>query len=116
MQTHPELNLVSYFPDLPEPRVLLTRHRLLDLLVIAVCTLLCGGAGGNDMEDFGCAQLPAQALGNLDASALGKMPDPLDRHFQPHPTRGTPAPLRHHFSGRSAMSPRSMSLGDASVI
>ena len=28
-------------------------HPLLDILVIAVCTLLCGGEGFNDIEDFG---------------------------------------------------------------
>lgn len=57
MRTHSELNLTAYFQDLPDPRVARTReHRLLDLLVIAVCTLLCGGEGFNDMEDFGCAK------------------------------------------------------------
>ena len=54
---HPELNLLSHFQDLPDPRVHRTReHRLLDILVIAVCTLLCGGEGFNDMEDFGRAK------------------------------------------------------------
>ena len=57
MRTHSELNLISHFQDLPDPRVARTReHRLLDLLVIAVCTLLCGGEGFNDMEDFGRAK------------------------------------------------------------
>ena len=57
MRTHPELNLISHFQDLPDPRVRRTRrHRLIDLLVIAVCTLLCGGEGFNDMEDFGRAK------------------------------------------------------------
>ncbi len=31
-------------------------HELIDILVIAVCTLLCGGEGFNDMEDFGKAK------------------------------------------------------------
>lgn len=33
-------------------------HRLLDILVIGICTLLCGGEGFNDMEDFGHAKEP----------------------------------------------------------
>lgn len=32
------------------------RHELIDILVIAICTLLCGGEGFNDMEDFGRAK------------------------------------------------------------
>ena len=57
MRTHPELSLIVHFQDLPDPRVARTRaHRLIDLLVIAVCTLLCGGEGFNDMEDFGEAK------------------------------------------------------------
>ena len=57
MCLHPELSLLTYFQILPDPRVARTReHRLIDLLVIAVCTLLCGGEGFNDMEDFGWAR------------------------------------------------------------
>ncbi len=53
MRTHPRLNLIAHFQDLVEPRVALTReHRLIDLLVIAGCTLLCGGEGFNGMEDL----------------------------------------------------------------
>ena len=57
MQTHPQLSLITHFQDLPDPRVNRTReHRLIDILVISVCTLLCGGEGFNDMEDFGQAK------------------------------------------------------------
>jgi len=57
MHAHPKLSLITHFQDLPDPRVARTRERrLIDLLVIAVCTLLCGGEGFNDMEDFGDAK------------------------------------------------------------
>jgi len=57
MRPHSELSLIVHFQDLPDPRVERTRdHRLIDLLVIAVCTLLCGGEGFNDMADFGEAK------------------------------------------------------------
>jgi predicted transposase YbfD/YdcC len=57
MQTHPTLSLIAHFQDVPDPRVNRTKdHDLIDLLVIAICTLLCGGEGFNDMEDFGHAK------------------------------------------------------------
>jgi predicted transposase YbfD/YdcC len=57
MRTHPELNLLTHFQDLPDPRTARTpEHQLIDILVIAICTLLCGGEGFNDMEDFGEAK------------------------------------------------------------
>lgn len=40
MRTHSALSLIVHFQDLPDPRVARTKeHRLIDLLVIAVCTL-----------------------------------------------------------------------------
>jgi predicted transposase YbfD/YdcC len=57
MQTHPKLSLVEHFENLVDPRVNRTKHHdLIDVLIIAVCTLLCGGEGFNDMEDFGKAK------------------------------------------------------------
>jgi predicted transposase YbfD/YdcC len=53
----PKLSLIEHFQDLPDPRVNRTRaHELIDILVIAVCTLLCAGQSFNDMEDFGRAK------------------------------------------------------------
>jgi predicted transposase YbfD/YdcC len=57
MQKHPTLSLIQHFKDLPDPRVNRTKdHALIDVLVIAVCTLLCGGGSFNDMEEFGKAK------------------------------------------------------------
>jgi hypothetical protein len=57
MQKHPNLSLVEHFKNLVDPRVNRTKdHDLLDVLVIALCTLLCGGESFNDMEDFGKAK------------------------------------------------------------
>jgi hypothetical protein len=51
------LSLVSAFDELPDPRLDRGKeHRLTDLLVIAVCTLLVGGESAYDMEDFGRAR------------------------------------------------------------
>jgi predicted transposase YbfD/YdcC len=57
MQTHHRLNLIEGLQQLPDPRVTArTEHDLVDVLVIALCCLLCGGEGFNDMEDFGMAK------------------------------------------------------------
>lgn len=57
MQKHPKISLIEHFQDLPDPRVNRTKdHDLIDLLVIAICTLLCAGESFNDMEDFGHAK------------------------------------------------------------
>jgi predicted transposase YbfD/YdcC len=57
MQKHPKLSLIEHFKTLPDPRVNRTKdHELIDVLAIAICTLLCAGESFNDMEDFGQAK------------------------------------------------------------
>lgn len=57
MQKHPKLSLIGHFETLSDPRVDRTKdHDLIDVLIIAICTLLCGGESFNDMEDFGYAK------------------------------------------------------------
>jgi predicted transposase YbfD/YdcC len=56
-QSHTKPSLIEHFQHLPDPRVNRTKdHDLIDILVIAICTMLCGGEGFNDMEDFGHAK------------------------------------------------------------
>jgi len=53
----PPASILGCFRDLPDPRVDRTRdHELGDILVIGLCTLLCGGENFADMERFGQAQ------------------------------------------------------------
>ena len=57
MQKHPRLSLIEQLLQLPDPRVRgRCDHDLVDVLMIALCCLLCGGEGFNDMEDFGRAK------------------------------------------------------------
>jgi predicted transposase YbfD/YdcC len=57
MQKHPKLSLIEHFEKLADPRVNRTKdHDLIDVLIIAICTLLCAGESFNDMEDFGQAK------------------------------------------------------------
>ena len=47
-------SIVAHFQTLEDPRLERTKkHNLLDILVIALCTLLTGGEGFQDMELFG---------------------------------------------------------------
>jgi predicted transposase YbfD/YdcC len=47
-------SIVTHFQSLEDPRIARTKkHNLLDILVIALCTLLTGGEGFQDMELFG---------------------------------------------------------------
>lgn len=49
--------LLAHFQDLPDPRRNRTKdHELIDVLVIAICALLCAGESFNDMADFGRAK------------------------------------------------------------
>jgi predicted transposase YbfD/YdcC len=49
--------LVDFLGEVPDPRVDRTReHKLVDILVIGVCCLICQGEGFTDMETFGKAQ------------------------------------------------------------
>jgi hypothetical protein len=57
MNNHPKLSLVEHFQNLPDPRIHRQReHDLVDIMVIAVCPLICVGETFNDMEDFGRAK------------------------------------------------------------
>jgi len=49
--------LLEYLSSIPDPRVNRTKHHeLVDILVIALCTLICGGESFYDMEEFGKAK------------------------------------------------------------
>ena len=51
------ISLLECFEDVPDPRVDRTKsHKLIDILVISICTLLCCGESFNDMEEFGNAK------------------------------------------------------------
>ena len=55
--THPHLSLIEHFKCIADPRVDRTKdHALIEILVIAICALLCAAESFNDMEDFGQAK------------------------------------------------------------
>lgn len=57
MQTHHRLGLFEHLKEIPDPRVVgRCDHELVDVLVIGLCCLLCGGETFGDMADFGRAK------------------------------------------------------------
>src|SRR5579885_1253903 len=53
----PIVSLISILREVPDPRVDRTKeHELTDILVIALCTILCGGESFYDMEEFGAVR------------------------------------------------------------
>ena len=47
-------NIMEYLEEIPDPRVRRRRfHKLADILVIGLCSMLTGGEGFNDMALFG---------------------------------------------------------------
>src|SRR4030095_9614281 len=54
MEKKPSAALLDHFTDLPDPRIARHRwHKLSDILVIAVCAVLCGAESFPAIEDFG---------------------------------------------------------------
>src|SRR5947209_11618814 len=53
----PDLSIARAFADLPDPRVERTRkHALADILVIALCAVICGADTWEEVEAFGRAK------------------------------------------------------------
>ncbi len=53
----PELSFITYFADLPDPRVNRTKkHRLDDILGITLCAVICGADSFEEIERFGEAR------------------------------------------------------------
>ncbi len=47
-------NLETYFGDLPDPRVIgRCSYQLVEIIAIAICAVLSGAEGGEDIEEFG---------------------------------------------------------------
>lgn len=52
-QAGPQATITEYFSGLEDPRRYNRRHKLLDILVIAICGAICGADGWEEIELFG---------------------------------------------------------------
>ena len=51
------ISLVEHFEDLEDPRVERTKfHQLRDIIVIAICAVICGADNWVEIEEFGQAK------------------------------------------------------------
>jgi predicted transposase YbfD/YdcC len=87
-------SILEHFAELPDPRIERTRrHRLQDIVTIAICAVICGAEGWTDMELFGKAKeswfktflelpnsIPSHDTFGRVISALD--PDAFERCFQ----------------------------------
>ena len=73
--------LVEQFAALPDPRVDRTkRHQLLDIVVMAICAVICGAEGWEDRERF--AEVPPRWCETfLELPHGSPSPDPVRRVF-----------------------------------
>jgi predicted transposase YbfD/YdcC len=57
MEENNDESLVGHLSVIPDPRIERSRrHNFLDILVIAVCAVICGAEGWTDIEDFGLSK------------------------------------------------------------
>ena len=57
MKLRPKITLIDHFEKLSDPRVDRTKdHKLIDILVIALCAMICGADNFVPMETYGNSQ------------------------------------------------------------
>jgi predicted transposase YbfD/YdcC len=57
MKIKPKITLAEHFTAMQDPRVERTkRHKLIDIITIAICAVICGAEGWVGIETYGCAQ------------------------------------------------------------
>jgi len=58
MKKVPVHTVFEYFGSMPDPRIDRTKdHKLLDIIVIAICAVICGADGWVGVEEFGKSKL-----------------------------------------------------------
>ena len=57
MKLKPKITIANHFEVIEDPRIERTkRHKLIDILTIAICAVICGAEGWVDIEIYGCAK------------------------------------------------------------
>jgi predicted transposase YbfD/YdcC len=54
MKLKPRITIADHFAEIEDPRVERTRqHKLIDIITIAICAVICGAEGWTDIETYG---------------------------------------------------------------
>ena len=57
MKLAPKLTIAEHFQDVEDPRIERTKaHKLIDIITIAICAVICGADGWVDIENYGNAK------------------------------------------------------------
>ena len=57
MKLKPKITIADHFTEIEDPRVERTRqHKLIDIITIAICAVICGAEGWTDIETYGLAK------------------------------------------------------------
>jgi predicted transposase YbfD/YdcC len=57
MKLKPKITIFDHFSKIEDPRVERTRHhKLIDIITIAICAVICGAEGWTDIETYGLAK------------------------------------------------------------
>ncbi len=57
MKLKPKITIADHFLEMEDPRVDRTkRHKLIDILTIAICAVICGADSWVAIETYGCAK------------------------------------------------------------
>jgi hypothetical protein len=60
MKIKPKITIADHFSMMSDPRIERTkRHKLIDILTIAICAVICGADGWVGIETYGCARANA---------------------------------------------------------
>lgn len=58
MKLKPKISIADHFAQMPDPRVERTRrHKLIDIITIAICAVICGADTWVDIESYGQAKV-----------------------------------------------------------
>ncbi|MCC5661681.1 transposase family protein, partial [Nostoc sp. XA010] len=56
MKLKPKITIADHFGQMSDPRIDRTkRHKLIDILTIAICAVICGADSWVAIETYGCA-------------------------------------------------------------
>jgi hypothetical protein len=57
MKLKPKITIADHFLGIEDPRIDRTkRHKLIDIMTIAICAVICGADGWVAIETYGCAK------------------------------------------------------------
>lgn len=66
MKLKPKITIADHFLGIEDPRIDRTkRHKLIDIMTIAVCAVICGVDGWVGIETYGCAKYEWLKIKNI---------------------------------------------------